>query len=127
MRRAVQRDYEERGKAKKQAEEDFFKSWDIYYRKFKNKSIKNYSNEFTITKNTNIDKDIDSELINYSCFYDSLIDSKVEECDSIDCLKLRLKINRPGVVSKNKSVNMQSFLFTYLAITIPMNKMSKLK
>ena len=56
MKRVVQRDIKERGKAKKQAEEDFFKSWDVYYQKFKNKNIKNNSNEFTITKNTNIDK-----------------------------------------------------------------------
>ena len=56
MKRAVQRDIKERGKAKKQAEEDFLKSWDIYYQKFKNKYIKNNANEFTITKNTNVDK-----------------------------------------------------------------------
>ena len=56
MKRVVQRDLKERGKAKKQAEVDFLKSWDIYYEKFKNKNIKNNSNEFTITKDTNIDK-----------------------------------------------------------------------
>ena len=56
MKRVVQRDIKERGKTKKQAEEDFFKSWDVYYQKFKDKNIKNNSNEFTITKNTNIDK-----------------------------------------------------------------------
>ena len=56
MKRVVQRDIKERGKAEKQAEEDFFKSWDIYYHKFKNENIKNNANEFTITKNTNIDK-----------------------------------------------------------------------
>ena len=56
MKRVVQRDIKERGKAEKQAEEDFFKSWDIYYQKFKNKKIKNNGNDFTITKNTNIDK-----------------------------------------------------------------------
>ena len=56
MKRVVQRDIKERGKAKKQAEKDFFKSWDLYYKKFKNKNIKNNSNEFTITKNTNLDK-----------------------------------------------------------------------
>ena len=56
MKRVVQRDLKERGKAKKQAENDFLKSWDIYYEKFKNKSIKSKSNEFVITKNTNIDK-----------------------------------------------------------------------
>ena len=56
MKRVVQRDIKERGKKKKQAEDDFLKSWDIYYAKFKNKNIKNNSNEFTITKSTNIDE-----------------------------------------------------------------------
>ncbi len=52
-KRVVQRDIKERGKVKKQAEEDFLKSWDIYYEKFKNK---NNENNFTITKNTNINQ-----------------------------------------------------------------------
>ena len=39
-KRVVQRDLKERGKEKKQAEEDFLKSWDIYYEKFNNKKIK---------------------------------------------------------------------------------------
>ena len=56
MKRVVQRDIKERGKDKKQAENDFLKSWDIYYEKFKNKSIKNNVKEFIITKNTNIDQ-----------------------------------------------------------------------
>ena len=56
MKRVILRDLKERGKAKKQAEDDFLKSWDIYYEKFKNKNIKNNQNEFTITKDTNIDK-----------------------------------------------------------------------
>jgi len=56
MKRVVHRDIKERGKKKKQAEEDFLKSWDIYYKKFKNKNIKNNANEFTITKTTNIDQ-----------------------------------------------------------------------
>ena len=56
MQRVVQRDIKERGKVKKQAEEDFLKSWDIYYEKLKNINIKNNANEFTITKNTNIDQ-----------------------------------------------------------------------
>ena len=56
MKRVVQRDLKERGKAKKQAEDDFLKSWNIYYEKFKNKNIKNNANQFTITKNTNIDQ-----------------------------------------------------------------------
>ncbi len=54
MKRVVQRDLKERGKVKKQAEDDFLKSWEIYYKKFKN--MKNNSNEFTITNNTNIDQ-----------------------------------------------------------------------
>ena len=56
MNRVLQRDLKERGKAKKQAKVDFLKSWDIYYEKFKNKNIKKNTNEFTITKNTNIDQ-----------------------------------------------------------------------
>ena len=56
MKRVVQRDIKERGKAKKQAEKDFLNSWDIYYQKFKRKNIKKNSSEFTITKNTNIDQ-----------------------------------------------------------------------
>ena len=56
MNRVIQRDSKERGKAKKQAEYDFLKSWDIYYGKFKNNNIKNNANQFTITKHTNIDE-----------------------------------------------------------------------
>ena len=56
MKRVILRDLKERGKAKKQAEDDFLKSWDIYYEKFKNKNVKNNANEFTITKDTNIDQ-----------------------------------------------------------------------
>ena len=65
MKRVVQRDIKERGKAKKQAEEDFFKSWDVYYQKFKNKNIKNNPDEFTVTKNTNIDKIIKNYFNEY--------------------------------------------------------------
>ena len=54
MKRVVERDIKERGKSKKKAEEDFLKSWDIYYEKFKNKNTKNNINEITITKKTNI-------------------------------------------------------------------------
>ena len=53
MKRVVQRDIKERGKDKKQAENESLKSWDIYYEKFKNKS-KHNNNELIITKNTNI-------------------------------------------------------------------------
>ena len=56
MKRVLRRDLKDRGKAKKQAEDDFLKSWDIYYEKFKNKNIKKNANEFTITKDTNIDQ-----------------------------------------------------------------------
>ena len=56
MKRVVQRDLNERGKSKNQAKKDFLKSWDIYYEKFKHKRMKNNTNEFTITKNTNIDQ-----------------------------------------------------------------------
>ena len=56
MKRVLQRDIKERGKAKIRAKNDFLKSWDIYYEKFKNKSFKKNVNEFLISKNTNIDK-----------------------------------------------------------------------
>ena len=56
MKRVVHRDYKERGKAKKQAKIDFLKSWDKYYKKFRKKNLKNNTNQFIITKNTNIDK-----------------------------------------------------------------------
>ena len=55
MKRVVQRDLKERGKRKKQAENDFVKSWHIYYEKFNNKSNYNKTNEFIITKSTHID------------------------------------------------------------------------
>ena len=55
MKRVVDRDLKERGKDKKQAENDFMKSWDIYYEKFNNKIIKSNQNEFIITNKTNLD------------------------------------------------------------------------
>ena len=55
MKRAVQRDVKRRGKVKKEAENDFLNSWDIYYEKFRNQSKKRILNEFTITENTNFD------------------------------------------------------------------------
>lgn len=55
MKRVVQRDLKERGKDKKQAENDFLKSWDIYYEKFKTNSTKNNKNKFIISKKTDID------------------------------------------------------------------------
>ena len=55
MKRVVQRDIKERGKDKKEAENDFLKSWDIYYEKWKPNSIKNYTNRFIIEKNSDVD------------------------------------------------------------------------
>ena len=55
MKRVVQRDIKERGKDKKEAENDFLKSWSIYYEKFKPNSKKNDTNKFIIEKNTDID------------------------------------------------------------------------
>ena len=55
MKRVVQRDIKERGKDKKQAKNDFLKSWDIYYEKFKPNKIKNNANKFIIQKNTDLD------------------------------------------------------------------------
>ena len=54
MKRVVFRDLQERGKEKKQAENDFLNSWDIYYEKFKNTRITNNANKFIIRKMTNI-------------------------------------------------------------------------
>ena len=56
MQRAILRDLKERGKDKNQAENDFLKSWNVYYKKFKSKSIENKKNYFTITENTNINQ-----------------------------------------------------------------------
>ena len=55
MKRVLQRDLKERGKDKKQAENDFLKSWDIYYEKFKPNSINKNTNKFIIRKKTDID------------------------------------------------------------------------
>ena len=62
MNRVLQRDLKERGKAKKKALTDFLRSWDIYYKNFKNKSIKRNINEIIIKKNTSIDKIIKNYL-----------------------------------------------------------------
>ena len=56
MKRVINRDIKDRGKAKKQAKDDFLKSWNIYYNKSKNENIKKIINEFIITKETNIDQ-----------------------------------------------------------------------
>ena len=63
MKRVVQRDIKERGKKKKQAENDFLKSWSIYYEKFKSHFIKDNINKFIIEENTDID-DILKKLFN---------------------------------------------------------------
>tara|TARA_B100000242_G_scaffold43220_1_gene25720 strand:+ start:282 stop:875 length:594 start_codon:yes stop_codon:yes gene_type:complete len=55
MKRVVQRDSKERGKDKKQAENDFLKSWDIYYEKYKKTSKKKCTNKFIIRKKTDIE------------------------------------------------------------------------
>jgi len=55
MKRVVQRDIKERGKDKKQAKNDFLKSWSIYHEKFNPNKIKNKTNIFIIEKNTDID------------------------------------------------------------------------
>ena len=54
MKRVIQRDSKERGKAKNQAKTDFLKSWNIYYMKSKNKRIKN-NNQYIITNKTDVD------------------------------------------------------------------------
>ena len=63
MKRVVQRDLNERGKDKKQAKNDFLKSWDIYYEKFNNFNIKKNMNKFIINNETDIDQII-KKLIN---------------------------------------------------------------
>jgi len=55
MKRAVHRDFKERGKDKKRAENDFLKSWDIYYEKSRSNSIKKNINKFIIRKETDLD------------------------------------------------------------------------
>ena len=55
-KRVIQRDLKERGKDKKQAENDFLRSWDIYYEKFNSYKIKNSKNKFIIRKNSDIDQ-----------------------------------------------------------------------
>ena len=55
MKRVIKRDVKERGKDKKQAKNDFLKSWDIYYEKFKPNSIKNNTNKLIIEKNKDLD------------------------------------------------------------------------
>ena len=56
MKRVMQRDCKERGKSIKQAEKDFLRSWEIYYKKLKNKSIKKNAKEIIITNKIDIDQ-----------------------------------------------------------------------
>ena len=56
MTRVVRRDIKERGKDKNQAKNDFLESWNIYYSKLKNKSIKRNRDEIIIRKNTNLEE-----------------------------------------------------------------------
>ena len=56
MHKVIKRDFIERGKEKILAKKDFLKSWDIYYCRFKNKSLKKQSVEFILKKNSDIDK-----------------------------------------------------------------------
>tara|TARA_B100002019_G_C20979413_1_gene455050 strand:- start:20 stop:616 length:597 start_codon:yes stop_codon:yes gene_type:complete len=56
MKRVLRRDFQERGKDKKQAEIDFLKSWEIYYEKFKYIKTKNNTNKFIINNKTDIDR-----------------------------------------------------------------------
>ncbi len=53
-KRVLQRDFKDRGKSKKQAENDFIKSWNIYYEKMNNKRRKNNTDEYIITEKTKI-------------------------------------------------------------------------
>ena len=55
MKRVVQRDIKERGKDKKQAENDFLKSWEIYYEKCKPDSIKNNANKLIIENESDVE------------------------------------------------------------------------
>ena len=56
MKRVLRRDFQERGKDKKQAEIDFLKSWEIYYEKFKSIKTKNNTNKYIINNKTDIDR-----------------------------------------------------------------------
>ena len=58
-KRVLQRDFEDRGKSKKQAENDFIKSWNIYYKKLNNKRRKKNTEEYIITEKTKINSMIE--------------------------------------------------------------------
>ena len=55
MKRVIKRDLNYRGKDKKQAKNDFLKSWNIYYEKFNPNIITKNTNKFIIEENTDID------------------------------------------------------------------------
>ena len=63
MERVIESDSIERGKGKDKAKNDFLKSWILYYEKSNNKSIKRNTNEYIITKNTNIEKLLENIFI----------------------------------------------------------------
>jgi len=65
MKRVVQRDIKERGKDKKQAENDFLKSWDIYYEKLKPISKTNNKNKIKKVNAPEIEITIECQ-INFS-------------------------------------------------------------
>ena len=56
MHRVLQRDFKERGKSKKKAENDFINSWNIYYEKLNDERLKKNNKEVIITEKTNIDQ-----------------------------------------------------------------------
>ena len=58
-KRVLQRDFKDRGKSKKQAENDFIKSWNIYYKKLNNKRRKKNTEEYIITEKTKINSMIE--------------------------------------------------------------------
>jgi uridine kinase len=58
-KRVLQRDFKDRGKSKKQAENDFIKSWNIYYKKSNNKRRKSNAEEYIVTEKTKINQIIE--------------------------------------------------------------------
>ena len=58
-KRVLQRDFKDRGKSKEEAENDFIKSWNIYYEKSNNKRRKNKTEEYIVTEKTKINQMIE--------------------------------------------------------------------
>ena len=58
-KRVLQRDFKYRGKSKEEAENDFIKSWNIYYEKSNNKRRKNKTEEYIVTEKTKINQMIE--------------------------------------------------------------------